>query len=459
MLESRIRDVITTVRDEAKAKGIHAEFVFHREKSGLIRLGNSSVALSTYEEISRADISVTDGRKTGSSNLTMDITSADQLRQALDTAVQNCSAAIPKEYDPIFGVVEETIDDSSGYDPELENLSAEAKTDLCARVIARVNGSKKYDFSGSWSSGSSEVYFTSTANDKEVFRQLTDGKLVMVLKDIKKKWELDVDRSQKAAIDINSDQIIAHFDKILPVFEANGGYKTGIKRQRVLFGPGAVAELMFLSLRGGMIGRYWEEKRAYTSGNRIGDKIFSKCVSIIDDPENPHVFSMPFDLSGRRRRRFPLIEEGRLTNLIYDSASAAKYGRKPTGHDLPNEDFVLKTGNGPDGLEAAMRAAEHALYIPHLHYVHMPDPSKGLFTCSSRFNAMRIENGSVTAPIFSTRITDTCPSVFNNVLELAPKSVSVNTSDTYGRRSPTAVSVPEYMLCDKIRITDVADSF
>ena len=37
---------------------------------------------------------------------------------------------------------------------------------------------------------------------------------------------------------------------------------------------------------------------------------------------------------------------------------------------------------------------------------------------------------------------------------IAGEAVSVNTSDTYGRRSPNAMSVPAYAVCEGVKITD-----
>ena len=459
MLEQRIRELLVSARNEARSGGINAEFMYHRERSSLIRLGNSSVALSTAEELSRLYVDVQDGRKVGSFSLVADIVSAEQLREAVGHAAENCRSALPKDYEPIFGEVEEPVDDSTGFDPELENLSPEAKTELCAKVIKTLGPEGKYDFSGSWSTGASETWVATTANDNEAYRRLTDGSLVLVLKEQDRKWELSVTRTQKKAGEFDADGIIDQLRALLPVYEKHEGFSTELGRQRVLFGPQAIAELVVLAVWGGFIGRMYEEKRAYTAGKSIGDSLFSDKVTIADDPEHPDVFGMPFDLRGKRRKRFVLSDKGLLSNLTYDSLAAAKYGKPPTGHDLGNDDFVLETGSGEPGLEAARKLAGDALYIPHLHYIHMPDPTKGLFTGSSRFNAMRIENGEFTAPMFSTRVTDTSPSVLSNVVELSSKSVSVNNSSTYGRRAPMAISVPEYLLCDNVRITDVADSF
>jgi len=459
MLENRIRELLGRARDEARKAGMNVELSFHREQSSLIRLGNSSVALATHEALTRLDVSVQDGRKVGSFSLTADIVSADQLREAVHHAAENCRAALPKDYDPIFGTVEEAVDDSAGYDPALEALSAEAKTDLCADIIKKLKPRGRYDFSGSWSTGSTEMYYTTTANDSECYRRLTDGRFVMVLKEQDKKWELQVELSQKAAADIRAAEVIAAFDDLRPVYEQNEGFATTIGRQRVLFGPQAIAQLVGLAIWGGFIGRSWEEKRSWTAQNKFGDRILSEAVTIVDDPANPDVFSMPFDFMGKRRRRFAVVERGVFKGLLYDSASAARYGKKPTGHDLASGDFGLAPGDGPAGLEAGRKLAGDALYVPHLHYIHLPDPTKGMFTGSSRFNAMRVKNGEFVAPIFSTRVTDTSPSVFNNVVAMSSKTVTHNESATYGRRTPDAMSVPEWLLCDNIRITDVADSF
>uniref|UniRef100_A0A7C4CAK3 Metalloprotease TldD/E C-terminal domain-containing protein n=1 Tax=candidate division WOR-3 bacterium TaxID=2052148 RepID=A0A7C4CAK3_UNCW3 len=459
MLDPKTRDLLLAARNRARQRGLNAEFSLHRERSGLIRLGNSAVALSTHEELTRLDVSVQDGRKVGSFGILADVTSAEQLAEALHQAEENCAAALPKDYDPIFAEIQETTDDERGFDPALETLSAQAKTDLCARVIKTLAPHGNYDFSGSWSTGSVELYHVTTANDNESYRRLTDGRMVIVLKEQNKKWELQVERSQTRAGAFTADDIIAEFDRLLPIYESQPGFKTQVGRQRVLFGPQAIAALLQLSVWSGLHGRGWEEGRAFTSGKQPGEKIFSELINISDDPDNPLTFSMPFDFNGHRRRRFVAVEKGVFKALFYDSQTAAKYGRKPTGHDLSAWDLVLEPGSGPAGLEAALRLAGDALYIPHLHYIHMPDPSKGLFTGSSRFNAMRIQDGRFVSPILSSRVTDAIPTVLSNVVALSSRAVCQNESATYDRRAPEAMSVPEWLLCDNVRISDVADSF
>lgn len=459
MLEPQLRDTLLAARQSARQQGINAEFSLHRERSSLIRLANSAVALSTSEELTRLDILVQDGRRVGSYSLLSGMITAEQVSACLAQARENCAAAIPKDYDPIFGRVETNIDDSRGFDPALEELAPETKASLCAQVVAAIAHKDRYTFSGSWSTGSTELYYITTANDNEAYRRLTDGRLALVLKHQQQRWELQVELTQKRSGEFSANDIIAGFEQLLPVYESNPPHRPTVGRQRVLFGPQAIAQLLHLAIWSGFNGRGWEEKRTFTSQNRPGDKIFSELITIYDDPDNPDVFSMPFDFNGRRRQRFTIVEKGIFKALCYDSATAAKYNRQPTGHDLESLDLVLETGSGPSGLEAGLRLAGDALYIPHLHYINIPDITKGMITGSSRFNAMLIRDGRFVAPIFSSRVTDALPHLLSNVVALSSKTLSQNESSTYGRRSPQAFSVPEWLLCDSVRISDVADSF
>jgi len=91
--------------------------------------------------------------------------------------------------------------------------------------------------------------------------------------------------------------------------------------------------------------------------------------------------------------------------------------------------------------------------------MNLPNANKGIFTASSRFNALLLENGKIIAPIFSSRITDTFQNIFKNVSTISRQAESINISSTYGKRSPVAYSVPSYIVAENIKITDCADSF
>jgi predicted Zn-dependent protease len=209
----------------------------------------------------------------------------------------------------------------------------------------------------------------------------------------------------------------------------------------------------------GFFGRSWEEKQGWTSNNKPGDKVLGDNITVVDDPTNENTFQFGFDYQGKRRKPFPLVEGGVLRQLMYDASTAGKYGKEPTGHDMFSTSIVVSPGSGaPDSLAAASSHGR-VLSIPALHYVHVPNRSEGVFTGSSRFSAVLVEDGQIVRPIFSSRITDTFQRVLGQVREISSTNVSVNQSNTYGRRSPDAMSVPSYMVVEGVKITDCAESF
>jgi PmbA protein len=67
--------------------------------------------------------------------------------------------------------------------------------------------------------------------------------------------------------------------------------------------------------------------------DRMGEDVFAAGVTIIDDPHRKRGHrSKPFDGEGVANRRTVLIDKGRLTTWLLDSASARQLGLQTTGH-------------------------------------------------------------------------------------------------------------------------------
>src|SRR4029077_11907397 len=61
--------------------------------------------------------------------------------------------------------------------------------------------------------------------------------------------------------------------------------------------------------------------------------LFDSAISIVDDPHRPRgLRSRPFDGEGLATRSRNLVEGGRITSWLLDSASARQLGMEPTGH-------------------------------------------------------------------------------------------------------------------------------
>ncbi|GAB4285589.1 MAG: TldD/PmbA family protein [Candidatus Rifleibacteriota bacterium] len=457
MIEDKIREILCRVRDKAAAEGICASISVHRERSHLMRIGNNSVSLNTSENLTRLDIEVYNGRKTGTHTQMGDIASPEYVEKALSLAVEKSKSASEKEYTPIPVIIENNIDESSQYDEDLEMLDPAFKADGYQKIIQEVGA--KYNFSGSWSSGSVEIYMVSTENKKEAYHLGTDQDFNIVLKHPEKKWELIEKQTGWRKSDFSADGAIATFRQLLPVYEDMPGFKPEPGDYTVAFGAKALAEVLMMAKYTGFNGRTYEEKQGWTSKYKIGDKILGENVNLVDDPSSDQTYRFGFDFAGKTRKLYNIVENGVLKGLLYDSSTCAKYGKPQTGHSLSSISLVMKPGKDSASILEALQDQGRVLYIPALHYLNIPNPSKGIFTGSSRFNAVLVENGKVVGPIFSSRVTDTFEKVFSQIIKVSSVTKSINLSNTYGRRSPVAFSVPSYIVAEKVKITDSADSF
>ena len=105
-----------------------------------------------------------------------------------------------------------------------------------------------------------------------------------------------------------------------------------------------------------------------------GEAVFAPGVTIRDDPHRRRgLRSKPFDGEGVATRPSCLVERGRLTGWLLDSASARQLGRAPTGHALRGSSGAPSVGASnvhlePGALspEELIGEVEHGLYVTEL---------------------------------------------------------------------------------------------
>ncbi|MBN1424059.1 hypothetical protein JXA88_05830 [Candidatus Fermentibacteria bacterium] len=456
MLDTHTREVLTGVIDDARHKGIQASLLLHRERSHLLRIGNSSVSLNTSESLTRLKARVVDGRREATHTYLGEL-GTDDARETLEAAVAKVREAPERDFEPILEHVDETVIQEDQYDPALAELDGTSKAAGYARIMREIGPSVTY--SGAWSSGATETYLLSTASEAEAYHRCTDQQFSVVLKHPAAEWELRTDDTGWRVLDFSAERSIAEIRRLLPVYESRDGIKIEPGQYTVLFGAQALAEILGMALWTGLYGRMYEEKQGWTAHHKEGDRVFGANISITDDPEDANTFRYGFDLGGMRRGRYPLLEHGRIAGFMYDIETAAKYKRPLTGHTTQTMSVVMDGGDGAADPLAAVADRARVLWIPALHYMNVPSRAKGLFTGSSRFSAVVVERGRIVAPLFSSRVTESFENVFNNLSVLSREQISVNLSDTYGQRAPVAWSVPSYAVADGIHITDTADSF
>ncbi|PIE51172.1 hypothetical protein CSA37_12945 [Candidatus Fermentibacteria bacterium] len=454
MLSDVMKKAAEEARNMAAARGIKASIHLHHENSHLMRIGNNSVSLNTGEELTRTDIEVIDGRRRGTHTHLGQINSADRMFELVLKVAEKAAVSSEMDYQPVLPAISENIYTAEQYHSAVDGMDPSEKEKVYSAIIRECG--EEYNYSGSWSSGSTETFLVTTATKFSAGRLVTDQQFSCVLKHPKKLWELGDWQTGWKAEDVTAEKTINRFRNLLPLYEEKDGFKVEPGHYKVAFGPEALGDLLSMAVWTGCSGRTWEMKMGWTSDNKLGDTILSEKITVLDDPGSPDVFSDPVSDTGMPTEMIPLVENGKLASLIYDRNTASKYG-KEAGPNAGN--LAMQPGDGPADMLEALKDYDRVLYIPAIHYMNLPNMSKGVFTGSSRFSAVLIEKGKIVSPIFSSRITDSFQTVFGKVLAISSETVSSNRSNTYGRRSPSAVSVATWLLADDVKITDCADSF
>ncbi len=150
-----------------------------------------------------------------------------------------------------------------------------------------------------------------------------------------------------------------------------------------------------------------EERSFVEPGRRIG----SDLVTIVDDGTDPGALPMAFDYEGVRKQRVTLVERGVCRDVVYDTQTAARDGRRSTGHGLPAPNpwgpfpinMVMEAGTTPrDELIAGL---DRGLLVTRFHYTNPVHPKLAIITGMTRDGTFLVEGGRIVGPVRNLRYT------------------------------------------------------
>jgi PmbA protein len=181
-------------------------------------------------------------------------------------------------------------------------------------------------------------------------------------------------------------------------------------RYEVVLEPAATATLLGFLAYLGFGGRAIAEGRSCFSG-RIGEKLVSDRITIVDDALSPMTIGLPFDFEGTPKRRVDLIRGGVIEGGVHDRRSAAQADTDSTGHALPPPNpmgaFPLNLFLEPDdaGLDEMIRATGRGLLVTRFHYSNVVHPRDAVITGMTRDGTWLIEDGEIRHPVKNFRFT------------------------------------------------------
>ena len=179
-------------------------------------------------------------------------------------------------------------------------------------------------------------------------------------------------------------------------------------------GPSLVGNLIG-AISGGSIAR----GTSFLLG-RLGERVFAKGITIVDDPHRPHgLRSRPFDGEGLAVSPTAIIRDGVLETWLLESASARQLGLEPTGHAARGVGGAPGVGAsntylaaGPESREAMIGAIKRGVYVTEL----IGQGVNGVTGDYSRGAAgFLIEDGELTTPVDEFTIAGNLKDMFLNL--------------------------------------------
>jgi TldD protein len=163
-------------------------------------------------------------------------------------------------------------------------------------------------------------------------------------------------------------------------------------------------------------------KDASVFKGQIGTQVASPLVTLVDDGGYAHEWgTLAIDDEGHPAQRNVLIEDGMLTDFMWDVVRARKEGRAPSGNGrresyrhLPmprmTNTFVLEGETDPDDI---IRSVDFGIYAVQLGGGQV-DPATGDFVFGIT-EAYLIEKGEITRPIRAAQLIGNGPEVLRMV--------------------------------------------
>ncbi len=164
------------------------------------------------------------------------------------------------------------------------------------------------------------------------------------------------------------------------------------------------------------------QKGASVYAGKVGELVASPLVTLVDDGTLAGEWgTLAIDDEGHRTQRNVLIQDGVLTDYMWDYLRSRKEGRRPSGNGrrqsymhLPmvrmTNTFVLDGTDDPDGIVAA---TDHGVYIAELGGGSV-NTANGDFVFGMR-EAYLIENGRITEPLREGNLIGNGPQVLRDI--------------------------------------------
>ncbi len=383
-----------------------AEAVLMLKTDSLTRFANSEIHQNTTVDSAELLVRAVLGTREGWASANQ--IASDAVREAATRAVQ--MARVQPENPEAPGLADPAeYEEAEGYDEQTHSFTPAQRAQAVSRIIRQADA-HKLNASGSLRTRTTEV---AVANSKGVraWARGTDASLITV---VMTGFEPDAgsgyaEAASRRVGDLDFEAMGATAVRKCLAARHPGDVEPG--EYVVVMEPSAVATALQMLAYMGMNGISFIEGRSYASG-RLGTKVTSEMVTVVDDWRDPDTSPLPFDFEGVPRQRVTLIDRGIASAMIYDRTAAARANARSTGHAVPGGGMPggyplhLSMNAGDSTIREMVAGTERGIYITRFNYANPVHPVKTIFTGMTKDGTFMIEDGRIGRPLRNLRFTD-----------------------------------------------------
>ena len=192
----------------------------------------------------------------------------------------------------------------------------------------------------------------------------------------------------------------------------------------------------------------YDEGRSFLVG-RLGQRVCSPLVTIVDDATAADTIAVGFDFEGVPKRRVTLIDEGVAASLVYDFRAATGHGVEPTGHGLPAPSaegalpmhLAMLPGHIPQAELVA--GLERGLLVTRFHYTNLVNLMDTTITGMTRDGTFWVEDGKIAGAVRNLRFTQSILEALSSVRAVGAET-ELAAEDGYGAARAPALAIDRF---------------
>jgi PmbA protein len=383
------------------AGGGEVEAVVSADRAQLTRFANSEIHQNVAETDASLNLRVAIGKRVGvaSSNRLDD----EGLRRLAETAVAIARNSAELEDWSGLPAPTQIVEQPAGWSEATAAATPEQRAEGVRAVIAAADTANVRAF-GSFSTSVEEL---AVANSLGIaaHQQRTAAQLLTVTmaadggSGYAEQAGVDVGRIDAAAVGREAAEKARA--SATPVAVDPGDWTVVLEEY-------AVVDILSMLSYMGFSGLAVLEERSFAEPGKV---VGSELVTIVDDASDPGAMPMAFDYEGVAKQRVVLVERGVCRDVVWDAQTAARAGRRSTGHGLPAPNpygpfpLNLVMSAGTTARDALVGDMERGLLVTRFHYTNPVHPKLAIVTGMTRDGTFLVEDGRIVGPVRNLRFT------------------------------------------------------